>query len=160
MLDQASAVAVGCRGESQCAATLGAAWRFTLGNGLGRRMAACQPEGPSQKQSHAPPRQVHPNAALRAHPAVVTHLLKSARGKTWIADSVVAKIAGISAREVLELRFPPGPLSTNYLLALEDYFFVYPTKLREYQARYRGAFLHGGASPDEMILPVALLRPR
>ncbi len=51
-------------------------------------------------------------------------------------------------------------MTTNYLLALEDYFFVYPTKLREYQARYRGSFLHGGVSPEEMILPVATLLPR
>lgn len=58
------------------------------------------------------------------------------------------------------LRFPPGRLATNYLFALEDYFFVYPTKLREYQARYRGSFLHGGVSPEEMILPVAVLTPR
>jgi CheY-like chemotaxis protein len=58
------------------------------------------------------------------------------------------------------LRLPPGRLATNYLFALEDYFFVYPTKLREYQARYRGSFLHGGISPEEMILPVATLRPR
>ena len=58
------------------------------------------------------------------------------------------------------LRFPEGPMATNYLLALEDYFFVYPTKLREYQARYRGSFLHGGVSPEEMILPIAVLTPR
>ena len=58
------------------------------------------------------------------------------------------------------LRVPPGRLNTNYLLALEDFFFVYPTKLREYQARYRGSFLHGGISPEEMILPVSVLTPR
>lgn len=58
------------------------------------------------------------------------------------------------------LRFPPGRMAVNYLLALEDYFFVYPTKLREYQARYRGSFLHGGVSPEEMVLPVATLTPR
>ena len=58
------------------------------------------------------------------------------------------------------LRFPPGRMATNYLLALEDYFFVYPTKLREYQARYRGSFLHGGVSPEEMILPVTVMTPR
>jgi CheY-like chemotaxis protein len=58
------------------------------------------------------------------------------------------------------LRFPPGPQSTNYVIGLEDVFFVYPTKLRQYQARYRGSFLHGGVSPEEMILPVALLTPR
>jgi len=45
-------------------------------------------------------------------------------------------------------------------MATGDRFFVYPTKLREYQARYRGAFLHGGVSPEEVILPLALLTPR
>lgn len=48
----------------------------------------------------------------------------------------------------------------NVLLATGDSFFVYPTKLREYQQRYRGAYLHGGVSPEEMILPVSLLTPR
>jgi hypothetical protein len=48
----------------------------------------------------------------------------------------------------------------NILLATGDCFFVYPTKLREYQTRYRGSFLHGGATPEEMILPIALLTPR
>jgi DNA-binding response OmpR family regulator len=58
------------------------------------------------------------------------------------------------------LRFPRGRSATNYVIGLEDTFFVYPTKLRQYQARYRGSFLHGGISPEEMILPVALLTPR
>ena len=68
--------------------------------------------------------------------------------------------AVMATKDERTLRFPPGRMATNYLLALEDYFFVYPTKLREYQARYRGSFLHGGISPDEMILPVATLTPR
>jgi hypothetical protein len=58
------------------------------------------------------------------------------------------------------LRLPRGRAATNYVLGLEDVFFVYPTKLRQYQARYRGSFLHGGVSPEEMILPVALINPR
>jgi CheY-like chemotaxis protein len=65
-----------------------------------------------------------------------------------------------SVNDEAVLRFPPGRITTNYVFALEDYFFVYPTKLREYQARYRGSFLHGGVSPEEMILPVATLQPR
>ena len=52
-----------------------------------------------------------------------------------------------------------GP-GVKLLLATSDRFFVYPTKLREYQARYRGAFLHGGVTPEEIILPIALLSPR
>ena len=46
------------------------------------------------------------------------------------------------------------------LMAVEDHYFVYPTKLREYQSRYYGAFLHGGISLEELILPVATLTPR
>ena len=59
-----------------------------------------------------------------------------------------------------DLRLPEGKLGTTYVVALEDYFFVYPTKLREYQRRYRNSFLHGGISPEEMIVPVARLTPR
>jgi hypothetical protein len=55
---------------------------------------------------------------------------------------------------------PAHALGVRLLLATGDRFFVYPTKLREYQARYRGSFLHGGVTPEEMILPVALLTPR
>ena len=55
---------------------------------------------------------------------------------------------------------PKRHLGVRALFATGDRFFVYPTKLREYQSRYRGAFLHGGVSPEEMILPAALLTPR
>jgi len=65
-----------------------------------------------------------------------------------------------TTKDPADLRFPPGRLGTTYLVALEDYFMVYPTKLREYQNRYRGAFLHGGMSPEEVIVPVATLTPR
>jgi len=59
-----------------------------------------------------------------------------------------------------DLRLPRRGLGGNTLLAVGDTFFVYPTKLREYQTRYRGSFLHGGVTPEEVILPVALLTPR
>jgi CheY-like chemotaxis protein len=65
-----------------------------------------------------------------------------------------------STRDPQDLRFPPGRLGMSYVLSAEDYYMVYPTKLREYQARYRDAFLHGGISPEEMIVPVALMEPR
>ncbi|MBX9928024.1 MAG: response regulator [Gemmatimonadaceae bacterium] len=59
------------------------------------------------------------------------------------------------------LRLPhPGGTAPTTLLATSDAFFVYPTKLREYQARYRGSFLHGGVSPEECILPLAVLTPK
>ncbi len=55
---------------------------------------------------------------------------------------------------------PAQRLGVRMVLATCDHFFVYPTKLREYQARYRGSFLHGGATPEEVILPIALLTSR
>lgn len=68
--------------------------------------------------------------------------------------------AALSTTDEKDLRLPPGKLGMSYLVALRDHFFVYPTKLREYQARYRNSFLHGGISPEEMIVPVARLVPR
>jgi CheY-like chemotaxis protein len=68
--------------------------------------------------------------------------------------------AAIAADDPAKFGLPRRGLGVRALFAVEDRFFVYPTKLREYQARYRGAFLHGGVSPEEMILPVALLTPR
>ena len=58
-----------------------------------------------------------------------------------------------------ELRLPKRAGDRHVLFAVGDTFFVYPTKLREYQSRYRGSFLHGGVTPEEVILPVALLTP-
>lgn len=59
-----------------------------------------------------------------------------------------------------DLRLPHRGPGNNALLAAGDTFFVYPTKLREYQGRYRGSFLHGGVTPEECILPVSLLTPK
>ena len=65
-----------------------------------------------------------------------------------------------ATKDESDLRLPAGGLGMTYLIALEDHFFVYPTKLREYQQRYRNSFLHGGISPEEMIVPIASLTPR
>ena len=68
--------------------------------------------------------------------------------------------AAIPVEDLKAFGLPAMGLGVRLLLATADAFFVYPTKLREYQARYRGSFLHGGVTPEEMILPVALLTPR
>jgi len=59
-----------------------------------------------------------------------------------------------------DYRLPTPGHSNNYLIAKEDYYFVYPTNYHRYQNRYRDTFLHGGASMEEMILPIATLRPK
>ncbi len=69
-------------------------------------------------------------------------------------------------RQALDIRDPeewglPAPsINTNYLVASEDHFFVYPNQQREYERRLTGTLQHGGASLEEMVVPVVTLRPR
>lgn len=60
-----------------------------------------------------------------------------------------------------EKYFLPVPHAANsYIIAKEDYYFVYPTNYHKFQNLYKDTFQHGGASMEEMILPVATLKPR
>jgi len=68
--------------------------------------------------------------------------------------------AAIQVKDLPAWGLPAMGLGARMLLATGDRFFVYPTKLREYQARYRGSFQHGGVTPEEVVVPVALLTPR
>ncbi|MEX0680152.1 MAG: response regulator [Balneolales bacterium] len=54
---------------------------------------------------------------------------------------------------------PRSNMNSNYIIAKEDYYFVYPTNYNKFQNKYRDSFQHGGASMEEMILPLANLRP-
>jgi CheY-like chemotaxis protein len=100
--------------------------------------------------------QCHRPATVFARRDATSHLRYKFGDELRIEDESLA----YSVSDEADLRFPAGRPSVRYLIAREDAFFVYPTKLREYQARYRGSFLHGGISPEEMILPVSLLIPR
>ncbi len=46
----------------------------------------------------------------------------------------------------------------NYLIAKEDYYFLYPTQYHKYLALYRDSLQHGGVSLEEMVLPVVIMR--
>lgn len=59
-----------------------------------------------------------------------------------------------------EYQLPAPGHSNNYIIAKEDFYFVYPTNYHRYQNRYRDSFLHGGISMEEMILPIATLRSK
>ncbi|MCC5932976.1 MAG: response regulator [Candidatus Cyclonatronum sp.] len=59
-----------------------------------------------------------------------------------------------------DFRLPRINSSTNYIIAKEDYFFVYPTNYHRFQNKYKDTFQHGGASMEEMILPVSVLTPK
>ncbi len=69
-------------------------------------------------------------------------------------------------RDVLEVRDPqeamlPRPnVSSTFIFAKEDKFFLYPNNYNYYNNYYRNTFQHGGISLEEMICPVVRLRAR
>ena len=55
---------------------------------------------------------------------------------------------------------PSGGLGSNFVIAKEDFYFVYPTNFNQYQRQYKDSFQHGGISLEEMVLPVAIMEPK
>ncbi len=59
-----------------------------------------------------------------------------------------------------ELYLPAEDPSVRFIIAREDYYFIYPTKPTEYEKEFKYTFQHGGISMEEMILPIAFMQPR
>jgi hypothetical protein len=69
-------------------------------------------------------------------------------------------------KDVLEIKKPeeaglPRPnLSSSYIFAKEDKYFLYPNNYNHYNNYYRNTFQHGGISLEEMICPIIRLVPK
>lgn len=63
-------------------------------------------------------------------------------------------------RNPLDGKLPRRNFNINYIVAKEDYYFVYPTNYHKYLSYYRDSFQHGGISLEEMVLPVIRLQPK
>jgi hypothetical protein len=59
-----------------------------------------------------------------------------------------------------DYKLPKRGVTINYIIAKEDYYFVYPTDYHKYLNQYRDSFQHGGISMEEIILPVITLEPK
>jgi DNA-binding response OmpR family regulator len=57
-------------------------------------------------------------------------------------------------------RLPEITLATTYLIAKEDYYFVYPNKYNEMVRHFHNSFQHGGISLEEMIVPIVVMNPK
>jgi CheY-like chemotaxis protein len=66
----------------------------------------------------------------------------------------------VLVKDPARFRLPSDQVQKQYVIAKEDYYFVYPTRFHEYENKYRDTFQHGGISLEEMILPTATLTPR
>jgi CheY-like chemotaxis protein len=60
----------------------------------------------------------------------------------------------------LEYKLPLRNGIVNYIIAKEDFYFVYPTDYHKYLNQYNDTFQHGGISVEEMILPIISLDSR
>ena len=59
-----------------------------------------------------------------------------------------------------EYKLPARGVNTNYIIAKEDNYFVYPTKYHYYLNYYADSFQHGGISLEEIVLPLITLEPK
>jgi DNA-binding response OmpR family regulator len=66
----------------------------------------------------------------------------------------------IHVRDPERFGLPAASKNTDYLIAKEDYYFVYPTNYHHYVNLYRDTMQHGGVSMQEMILPIVTLQPK
>jgi len=63
-------------------------------------------------------------------------------------------------RDPQDFKLPRRGININYIIAKDDYYFVYPTNYNKYVNLYKNSFQHGGISMDEMILPVVTMDPK
>ncbi|WP_116108004.1 response regulator [Lewinella sp. IMCC34191] len=66
----------------------------------------------------------------------------------------------LEVREPKEAKLPRPNLSSSFIFAKEDKFFLYPNSYNYYNNYYRDTFQHGGISLEEIICPVVRLRTR
>lgn len=59
-----------------------------------------------------------------------------------------------------DYKLPKRGVTINYIIAKEDYYFVYPTDYHKFLTYYKDTFQHGGISMEEMILPVITLESK
>ncbi len=59
-----------------------------------------------------------------------------------------------------DYKLPKRGVTINYIIAKEDFYFVYPTEYHKYLTYYKDTFQHGGISLDEMLLPIITLESK
>jgi hypothetical protein len=59
-----------------------------------------------------------------------------------------------------DYKLPKRGVTINYIIAKEDYYFVYPTDYHKFLTHYKDTFQHGGISMEEMILPIITMEPK
>lgn len=78
----------------------------------------------------------------------------------------VGRNLSLDEREVYVISRPEAAflprinVSSKYVFAIGDQFFVYPNNYTHFSNYYRNTFQHGGVSMEEMLIPCITLSPR
>jgi len=92
--------------------------------------------------------------------------VKADRETTTNLRYKVGKNLNYKKNDVLEVQDPhsvglPRPnISSKFIFAKEDLFFLYPNNYNHYNRMYTDTFQHGGLSMEEMICPFITLEPK
>ena len=96
------------------------------------------------------------NAAKISSQTPLTTGLRFKEGKHITCDPN----AGYVITDPETFRLPGSIEGKSYILAKEDYYFVYERQFNVYKELFHGSFQHGGISLEEMILPCIVLEPK
>ena len=103
------------------------------------------------------------------HGSVFCNRATRARGNRETTTSLRFKIGSnlgcerdeaVHLHNPAEYQLPAETPSKDYILAKDDYYFVYPNDFYKYKRQFQGGFQHGGISMGELITPVVTLTPR
>lgn len=103
---------------------------------------------------HGAVRALHPAKVIGDRETSTSLRYKHGRNLKVGADEAVF------VREPETYGLPRLGINENYIFARGDSYFVYPTNYNRYANQYRDTFQHGGVTMEEMLLPVATLRPK
>jgi len=76
----------------------------------------------------------------------------------------VGRNLNYNPKEVFEVRnpadiyLPKSGLSSTFIFAESDDFFVYPNNYNQFVHFYENTFQHGGISMEEVMIPVSVMR--
>ncbi len=103
---------------------------------------------------HGAVRALHPSKVIGDRETSTSLRYKHGRNLKVDADEA------LFVREPEAYGLPRMGINENYIFARGDGYFVYPTNYNRYANQYRDTFQHGGATMEEMLLPVVTLRPK
>ena len=66
----------------------------------------------------------------------------------------------IDVRNLKDYRLPDLGARINYLIAKQNFFFLYPNEQRKYKKLLQNSFQHGGISIEEMLVPIFTMKPK